>query len=248
MSTIKCAVISASSAAAIGLAAPALANNLLVNGGFETGDFTGWSASSQTPAGQFFVVPNNGDTGPRSGLPYAFNPAGGNFFALSDQGNPSSTALTQSFTLSSTATVQVSFDFFANNWDGGPYNNGRDVNTTPNQNAEVDILTGAADPFTNSGSDIVATLWGPGGDPIPIFSANPNPWVTYTSALSLAAGTYQIRFAETDNQGNFNIGVDNVSISTAIPEPSTWALLALGFAGLGCAGYRASRKSEAFAA
>ncbi len=32
------------------------------------------------------------------------------------------------------------------------------------------------------------------------------------------------------------------------PEPSTWAMMLLGFAGLGFAGYRASRKNAAFAA
>jgi hypothetical protein len=34
---------------------------------------------------------------------------------------------------------------------------------------------------------------------------------------------------------------------TTVPEPSTWAMLALGFAGLGFAGYRRSRKGAAFA-
>jgi hypothetical protein len=35
-------------------------------------------------------------------------------------------------------------------------------------------------------------------------------------------------------------GIENVS---AVPEPSTWAMMLLGFAGLGFAGYRASRKT-----
>jgi hypothetical protein len=187
------------------------------------------------------VVPNNGGTTPDSGHPYAFNPAGGNFFALSDQTGPGSYSLTQSFTLSSAATVHVSFDFFANNWDGGPFNNGRDFHTSPNQNAEVDILTGGADPFTNSSADIVATLWGPGGDPV----TSPNPWATYADTLSLAAGTYQIRFAETDNQSYFNMGVDNVSVS--VPEPSTWALLAFGFASLGLASIRKKHQAASIA-
>ncbi len=38
------------------------------------------------------------------------------------------------------------------------------------------------------------------------------------------------------------------NISASVPEPSTWAMLMLGFAGLGVAGYRASRKSVALAA
>jgi hypothetical protein len=35
---------------------------------------------------------------------------------------------------------------------------------------------------------------------------------------------------------------------TAVPEPSTWAMMLLGFAGLGFAGYRASRRTAAHAA
>jgi phospholipase/lecithinase/hemolysin len=34
---------------------------------------------------------------------------------------------------------------------------------------------------------------------------------------------------------------------TAVPEPSTWAMLALGFAALGLAGARASRRAAAAA-
>ncbi|HEY5206149.1 MAG TPA: PEP-CTERM sorting domain-containing protein [Roseiarcus sp.] len=42
----------------------------------------------------------------------------------------------------------------------------------------------------------------------------------------------------------------NVSggISLSTPEPSTWAMMVLGFAGLGFAGYRSSRKAAAIAA
>ena len=39
---------------------------------------------------------------------------------------------------------------------------------------------------------------------------------------------------------------DGVTAST--PEPSTWAMMVLGFAGLGFAGYRKSRKTVAIAA
>ena len=40
--------------------------------------------------------------------------------------------------------------------------------------------------------------------------------------------------------------LDNVSVtSTAIPEASTWAMMVLGFAGLGFAGFRARRTAIA---
>ena len=38
------------------------------------------------------------------------------------------------------------------------------------------------------------------------------------------------------------------SVALGTPEPSTWALMALGFAGLGFAGLRSSRRNVALAA
>jgi hypothetical protein len=37
-------------------------------------------------------------------------------------------------------------------------------------------------------------------------------------------------------------------VAASTPEPSTWAMMILGFAGLGFAGYRKSRKAVAIAA
>jgi hypothetical protein len=44
------------------------------------------------------------------------------------------------------------------------------------------------------------------------------------------------------------LNLNTVTYSTAIPEASTWSMMMLGFAGLGFAGSRASRKSAAIAA
>ena len=38
-----------------------------------------------------------------------------------------------------------------------------------------------------------------------------------------------------------------LDLPTAVPEPSTWAMMLIGFAGLGFAGYRASRKAVSIA-
>jgi PEP-CTERM motif len=40
--------------------------------------------------------------------------------------------------------------------------------------------------------------------------------------------------------------VDHLTISE-VPEPSTWAMMALGFAGLGFLGYRKTRSDNALA-
>ena len=57
---------------------------------------------------------------------------------------------------------------------------------------------------------------------------------------------------QTDNTGLLAGGLtfDGISsltftATTGVPEPSTWALMVLGFAGLGFAGYRRANKSRA---
>jgi len=52
---------------------------------------------------------------------------------------------------------------------------------------------------------------------------------------------FELTSASDDTANDFAIGA--VSLETAVPEPSTWAMLLLGFAGLGFAGYRASRRT-----
>jgi hypothetical protein len=50
------------------------------------------------------------------------------------------------------------------------------------------------------------------------------------------------------NTGQCGIGFGGADISIApVPEPSTWAMMLLGFAGLGFAGYRRSRKAISIA-
>ena len=50
----------------------------------------------------------------------------------------------------------------------------------------------------------------------------------------------------TDNSGAYTVtlgAVDSGAFTVTAPEPSTWAMMLLGFGGLGFAGYRSSRKS-----
>jgi hypothetical protein len=54
-----------------------------------------------------------------------------------------------------------------------------------------------------------------------------------------SAGNYQ--FYTTD-PAKGSVGVAPV---TGIPEPSTWAMMLTGFAGLGLSGYRRQRKADA---
>jgi hypothetical protein len=76
-------------------------------------------------------------------------------------------------------------------------------------------------------------------------SNSPYQLYTYTFTTTVAGN---LSFAD-NTVGNQNIGniLDNVTLSAA-PEASTWAMMLVGFAGLGFAGYRTTRKSGPVAA
>jgi hypothetical protein len=79
------------------------------------------------------------------------------------------------------------------------------------------------------------------------------PAGTKTSTVGPVAG---VIFPSTDSDVNQTIVSftgpdqsvnDTIEVATRVPELSTWALMLVGFAGLGFAGYRAQRKSTAAA-
>jgi hypothetical protein len=49
------------------------------------------------------------------------------------------------------------------------------------------------------------------------------------------------------NGNTGNVGANSFTTTGAVPEPSTWAMLLMGFAGLGFAGYRGRKRSAAVA-
>lgn len=215
-------------------AIPAFAGQLLVNGNFETGDFSGWIKSAQAgSSGDVFVIPNTNGAAPLSGNPYPQNGAGGNYAAMTDQSGPGSYSLIQSFTLAEASAVTVKFDLLVDNQAGPAATTSpeRDYTVAPNQNVVVDILRAGADAFTTNPADIIAVLYGPGGNGL-------NPWTSYSFDLgALAAGAYQFRFSETDNQFFFQAGLDNVEVladtpNGNVPEPATLALMGAGIAGM----------------
>jgi hypothetical protein len=61
------------------------------------------------------------------------------------------------------------------------------------------------------------------------------------SSLGVTPGTYEWTWGSGANQ-NFTLVIGEV------PEPATWTMMLLGFAGLGFAGYRASRRATAIVA
>lgn len=128
----------------------------------------------------------------------------------------------------------LSFKMFVNDWNGmGPGGPDLDYTLYNTQMGRVDILSAGALPL-DTGLGVVTNLYF-GTDP---FATNPNPYTSYTFDLTPwvgAGGTYQLRFAEVDNQNVFNMGVDDVSVMQSpdvIPEAGTLA----GFAPMAAAG------------
>ncbi|HEY3887679.1 MAG TPA: hypothetical protein VGL73_03840 [Caulobacteraceae bacterium] len=214
--------------AAAGLAALLLAatsanaTNLITNGDFETGDFTGWTEVDQAGGFGSWFVQAEGDGTPINGLPTPTLATGGSFFASTDQTGQGSHSLSQSFTGTAGGTYVLSFDAYANDLSGvGPEGTGTDYTTYPNQHVEVDL----------NGSVIYYGILTP-------------DWAAYSINVSsdVVTGTNTLTFVEVDNQLVLNEGLDNVSLTAGAPEPAAWALLLTGFAGLGGAARVARRR------
>ena len=213
--------------------------NLITNGDFSAG-LTGWTVTTQAGSSDTsWFADTVGTSTPLSEFSTSAAGGGAGGYAVTDQFGPGATALTQSFTVAPGSTVTVMFDMFVNDWSrAGPIANAAGLDYTsggtlaPNQHARVDILTAGAGALSTLSDDIVATLLAPFND---LFSSNPNPFTAYSfdiSSFVSGGGTFQIRFAEVDNQLFFNAGVDNVTVNV-VPEPATLALLGLGLAGIG---------------
>ncbi len=181
-------------AAIVTLAGQASAN-LLVNGSFETGDFTGWTQSG-----------NLGYTSVTSG-DYNGSPAEDGSYYVFEGPVGSDGFLSQTFTDTPGETLKIT------GWVIGD---------------------GAETSDVGFYFDSATLLY---INPVPN-----QPWTEYTVyATATGSDTFSVGFR---NDPSFD-GLDNFSVTAAVPEASTWAMMVLGFAGLGFAGFRARRTAIA---
>ena len=106
---------------------------------------------------------------------------------------------------------------------------------------DVNIYVGSLDPYNT------ISFGGPGavsytGDQLALTGAKDNGDQQSGSSnglfeFSFAAPVTSVTFTSYQNA----LEVAGVSVSSAVPEPSTWAMMLLGFAGLGYAAYRKTK-------
>jgi hypothetical protein len=106
-----------------------------------------------------------------------------------------------------------------------------------------------------NGTDPVSGASFSGGTPFsvngscatPYFSAAAQTWCDSDTADG-RGGLWAGSQIAANAPSGYSYFAEQLYVRNAIPEASTWVMMMLGFAGLGFAGYRASRKNAAFAA
>jgi len=219
---------------------PARAASFIVNGGFESG-FNGWTRQDRLGSEGTFST-QFGTQSPVNMLPVPAPPAG-TFAAMTDAQGPGSHVLYQDFLFNAPANevfAQLSFSLFINNGAGAFVTPATLEFSTAalNQQARVDIITTTADPFSVAAGDVLASIYQtrPGD---PLVSGYNTITANLSSLLSTQRGqTLRLRFAEVDNINFFQLGVDDVSLTSAVPEPSGVVMLGTGVLGAGLFGLR----------
>jgi hypothetical protein len=189
----------------------------IANGGFETGNLSGWTVVNQSNAtfGDWFVY--TGTTSPGNGFPIAAPPEG-THAAVTDQSGPGTHVLYQDVALESGFRHTLSFFVYYENQAGvfaAPPT--LDFNVFPNQQYRIDVLRATADPLSTAPGDVLATVFQTReGDPPSLA-----PTTVSFDLTPFAGMTVRIRFAEVDNQLFFNASVDNVVIESVRLLPTT---------------------------
>lgn len=217
-------------------ASPAAVASLILNGGFESG-LAGWMTIDQVGSdGTFFV--QTGTTSPVTGFPVPAPPEGTQA-AMTDAEGPGSHLLLQPIAITDpVTTATLSFDLFIGNRATDPFGAPVPFQIPPtldfatpalNQQARVDFLAAGADPFSVAAGDVLMALFQtlPGDPPV---SGYTHFSFDVTSLVNAnVGGSLLLRFAEVDNVGPFQLGVDNVSLDTGpgrpVAEPPALALL-----------------------
>ena len=127
------------------------------------------------------------------------------------------------------------------------------ISTTPGVSYMLTFALGAAttwnlDPM--GGSALTASATGTTLLASQLFAASTpttaNQWQTETLSFTADSASTTIEFlGDSTNVNSRYIGLDDVSVSSSVPEASTWAMMLAGFASLGFVGYRRVARGRA---
>jgi hypothetical protein len=129
-------------------------------------------------------------------------------------------------------------------------NFGGTTNTITNNLSQAFSFTsiGLANVYNNGGGGDVQFTFNHTVGPADVTTVSLTPGVFGLQTFSFnEQNLTSVVFTPTTTQGSW-IQFDNVGISSAVPEPSTWAMMVLGFAGLGFMAYRRKSKPALMAA
>lgn len=236
-------------------ALPSTSAELIQNGGFESFgadvySITSWNTAEEGISGS--VLAGSGTVSDGS----ARNTAGaatGSYYGLLDAAQISNQALYQTFTTGAVNSATLSFQMFVNNQG----TNGTQINAAGldyttggtydfNQHVRVDLLSGTAGAFSTSNLDVLQSFYLAGSNGVNGDVAN--PYVNYSfdaSSVMAAGGTYTLRFASVANDGQMQMGIDNVSLTVSpVPEIETYSMLLMGLASIGFISRRRNKKSN----
>ncbi|MDX6689700.1 MAG: hypothetical protein QOG15_1157 [Solirubrobacteraceae bacterium] len=201
------------------LAAPAASAATLVNGGFESGDLTGWTTSETSAGSSLWTVYSGAGPLPLSGntVPGAIE---GTYAAVTDQTNASTQILYQDVTLEPGIKHRLNFVVYYESQAPIAIPSPDTLDWTVaanNQQYRVDIMDPTAAVDSVAAGDVLA----------PVFQTQPAsplalPPTAQAFDLSPFAGqTVRIRFAAVSNSFYLQAHVDAVSITSDGTPPET---------------------------
>jgi hypothetical protein len=188
----------------------------VANGAFESGDFTNWTVHDQPRgSGSWFVY--SGTAAPQTGLRIPAPPEG-TFAAVSDQFGPGSHVLYQDIPLGANFAHTLSFVVYYKNLAGTFVTpDTLNFHVFPNQQYRVDVLRPTAAPNSVAPQDVLLQAFRTDvGD-----SPRLGPTTITVDLTPYAGTTVRLRFAEVDNLGNFQAGVDSVRVESQARTPRT---------------------------
>lgn len=155
---------------------------------------------------------------------FGFNsPAWGSHFAVFNAGNSSPNGiLLQAITTDIGFEYILNFNYGVNYYDAGRGSLGQSI---------------AASVVDTTTHNILASMT--------VFDNN-TALVTSTLRFIAASGSSIVKFTDVGTNDSYNVdgGIDHVSVTAAVPEPASWALVLVGFGSLGGA-LRFRRRSAA---